>query len=283
MNIEPVSETFGARVSDVDLAHLTDDQFHAIEGAWHRFAVLLFPGQNLANDDHLDFTRRFGRLERGLKRSSKPRAGAISNVDAAGDVVAPTSLQARFNIGNSVWHTDSSYKRVGAKASLLAAHKVPSTGGETEWADMRAGYDALDADMQRWLAGKVAVHSYRFSHAWHGGLEILTDEELGDLPPVEHEIVRTHPDSGRKILFIGRHASHIIGEPLESSRKLLRELTDAAAQPPRTWKHAWQKGDLVIWDNRCVLHRGHAFPPTEPRVMVRTTVAGDASDNEWAA
>ena len=115
------------------------------------------------------------------------------------------------------------------------------------------------------------------------GLELLSAEDLEDLPPVEHPVVRTHPATGRKNLFVGRHASHIIGQPEAESRKLLRVLTEEAAQPPRTWKHQWQPGDLVIWDNRCVLHRGHEYPHEEPRVMVRTTVAGDAPDNEWAA
>jgi alpha-ketoglutarate-dependent 2,4-dichlorophenoxyacetate dioxygenase len=192
-------------------------------------------------------------------------------------------LSSRFNIGNSVWHTDSSYKSTAAKASVLAAYAVPASGGETEWADMRAGYDVLGTSMKAWLEDKVAIHSFRFSHAWHGGLEVLNNADLANLPPVEHPVTQEHPDSGRKILFIGRHASHIAGQPVAASRKLLRRLTDQSAQPPRTWKHQWSPGDLVIWDNRCVLHRGHAFDPQQARVMVRTTVAGDAPDNQWAA
>ena len=284
MEIRPIENaTLGASVEGIDLRSLGDDTFNVIEAAWHEYAVLLFPGQHLNNREHLDFSRRFGRLERGLKRSDTPSADPISNVKPDGTIASPSSLQVRFNIGNGGWHTDSSYKRVGAKASLLAAHRVPATGGETEWADMRAGYDELSNDTKAWLEDKVAVHSYRYSHAWHGGLELLSAEELEDLPPVEHPVVRTHPATGRKNLFVGRHASHIIGQSEAESRKLLRDLTEDAAQPPRTWKHRWQPGDLVIWDNRCVLHRGHEFPHQEPRVMVRTTVAGDAPDNEWAA
>ncbi len=146
---------------------------------------------------------------------------------------------------------------------------------------MRAGWDALDADMQSWLEDRTAVHDYRFSHAPFGGLEVLNEDELSHLPPVEHPIVRTHPATGRRNLFVGRHASHILGEDLDESRALLARLTDEAAQPPRTWKHKWRAGDLVIWDNRCVLHRGHRWPDDQARIMVRTTVAGDAADNEW--
>ena len=283
MKIEPVTEAFGAVVSGVSLTALSDNEFHAIETAWFQYAVLLFPTQRLTESQHFAFSERFGRLERGLQRESRPSAARIANVDANNRFLPPTSLPSRFNIGNSVWHTDSSYKSTAAKASLLAAHVVPTAGGETEWADMRAGYDVLDDSMKTWLKDKVAIHSFRFSHAWHGGLELLSDEDLANLPPVEHPITQMHPDSGRKILFIGRHASHIVGQPVPASRKLLRRLTDQSAQPPRTWKHQWSPGDLVIWDNRCVLHRGHAFDRQQARVMVRTTVAGDAPENEWAA
>ena len=283
MKIEPVTESFGAVVSGVSLTALSDNEFHAIETAWFQYAVLLFPTQRLTESEHFAFSKRFGRLERGLQRESRPSAARIANVDANNRFLPPTSLPSRFNIGNSVWHTDSSYKSTAAKASLLAAHVVPTAGGETEWADMRAGYDVLDDSMKVWLEDKVAIHSFRFSHAWHGGLELLSDEDLANLPPVEHPITQMHPDSGRKILFIGRHASHIVGQSIPASRKLLRRLTDQSAQPPRTWKHQWSPGDLVIWDNRCVLHRGHAFDRQQARVMVRTTVAGDAPENEWAA
>ncbi len=243
--------------------------------------MLVFPGQGLSDDEHLDFTRRFGRLEMGFNRSQARVVGRLTNVDADGRVAAKDSLRARFLRGNTGWHSDSSYKRIGAKASLLAAHVVPSTGGETEWADMRAAHDSLDAAQRGELEQKVAVHSYRFSHTPFGGLEIAGDD-IAHLPDVQHPVLRTHPETGRRVLFLGRHASHIIGSDEEASRKLLRDLTEWACQPPRTWRHRWQPGDLVIWDNRAVLHRGHPWPDTEARTMVRTTVAGDDPDNEWA-
>ncbi len=282
MNIEPSDATLGATVSDLDLAALGDDDFAKIKEAWHRYAVLVFPDQGLSDDAHLAFTRRFGRLERGLKRRSNVGLGRMSNIDAGGQVVDEENIQARFQRGNRDWHSDSSYKRVGAKASILAAHTVPDEGGETEWADMRAAWEALDGDMRAWLTDKVAVHSYAFSHAWHGGLEILNGKELGDLPPVEHPLMRVHPSTGRKSLFVGRHASHILGEDVRASRQTLRELTANACRPPRVWRHRWQPGDIAIWDNRCVLHRGRPWPAGQARVMARSTVAGDESDNEWA-
>lgn len=283
MNIEPASDRFGALVRDVRLAQITDSGFQQILSWWHKYAVLVFPNQHLSRVEQIAFTRRFGRLERGLSKSRKASAGMISNLDREGNPLPQSNIGQQFNIGNSVWHTDSSYKRVAAKASILSAHKVPSSGGQTEWADMRQGYDALDESMKEWLDDKIAVHSYRFSHAWHRGLDILSEDDLEQLPSVEHPIIKEHPATNDKILFVGRHASHILGEDFRSSRKLLRELTFEAAQDPRTWKHYWKVGDIGIWDNRCVLHRARRYPVDEPRAMRRTTVAGDDPNNEWAA
>ena len=282
MRVEASGATLGATVTNVDLGGLDDEGFGAVLDAWHRHAVLVFPGQHLSDEQHIAFTRRFGRLERGLTRRSTGGLGRLSNVGKDGAVVDEENIQARFQRGNREWHSDSSYKSVGAKASILAAHVVPEEGGETEWADMRTAWDALDAERQAWLEDKVAIHSYRFSHTWHGGLDILNAKELEDLPPVSHPLLRIHPQTGRKSLFVGRHASHIVGEDLASSRQLLRDLTANACVPPRIWGHRWQPGDIAIWDNRCVLHRGRPWPPGQARVMARSTVAGDDPDNEWA-
>ncbi len=281
MRIEPTEATLGATVTDVDLRRLRDGDFDEIYRAWLEFAVLLFPAQRLDDDQHLAFTRRFGRLELGFNRSAARVVGRLSNVDPDGTVAKPDSLRARFLVGNTGWHSDSSYKRIGAKASLLAAHVVPSAGGETEWADMRAANDALDPKQREQLEQKIAVHSYRFSHTPFGGIEIAGDD-IRHLPDVQHPILRTHPETGRRVLFAGRHASHIVGEDQDESRALLRRLTEEACRAPRLWKHRWSVGDLVIWDNRAVLHRGHPWPEGEARTMVRTTVAGDDPDNEWA-
>lgn len=282
MEILAADATLGAVVRGVDLVRLDDTAFRAIEQAWHQYAVLVFEGQSLTSDEHLAFSRRFGPLERGLVKSSTRLLGHLSNTLRDGSVADADSLQVRFNAGNQHWHSDSSYKRVGAKASLLSARQVPDTGGETEWADMRAAYDALQPPMQQWLEDKVAVHSFVYSHSWHGGLELVSEADLADLAPVQHAIVKAHPATGRKSLFVGRHASHIVGESVQDSRALLKRLTEQACQSPRTFKHIWQVGDLAVWDNRCVLHRGHPWPLEQARDMVRSTVAGDDPDNEWA-
>ena len=211
-------------------------------------------------------------------RRARQEFAYLSNEKKDGSLAARNSKRDLLLKGNSYWHTDSSFKRVPAKASLLAARAVPKSGGETEWADMRAAYDALDADMQAWLEDKVAVHDYAYSQGLVGGSDVILKSLL---PPVEHPVIRPHPMTGRKVLYVGRHASHIVGEDVAESRALLRRLCDDACRPPRVWKHRWAVGDLVLWDNRAVLHRGHAYPADQLRRMVRTTVAGDAARNEW--
>ena len=146
---------------------------------------------------------------------------------------------------------------------------------------MRAAYDALYDDLKAWLEDKTAIHDYRYSQGLVGGMDVLTDEDWEALPPVEHPVVRTHPATGRKNLYIGRHASRIVGEDLEESRALLKQLCEDACQPPRIFTHRWEVGDLVIWDNRCALHRGHGWPADQARVMHRTTIAAADAVNEW--
>jgi alpha-ketoglutarate-dependent 2,4-dichlorophenoxyacetate dioxygenase len=287
MNMEftPCDATLGAIGRGVDLNDAPASAVvDSILAAWREYAVLIFPEQHLGGDAHLAFTSLFGDLEISIYRSRRSPLGRLTNVREDGTVASPSSLQARMLAGNTYWHSDSSYKRVGAKASLLAAHVVPDKGGETEWADMRAAYDVLNDDMKAWLDDKTAVHDYEFSHAPFGGMEVLSKEELAHLAPVEHPVVRTHPETGRRNLFVGRHASHILGEDLATSRRLLADLTEQGAQAPRTYKHTWSPGDIVIWDNRCVLHRGHSWPDGQARTMVRTTVAGETpttESNEW--
>ncbi len=283
LRIEPGPGTLGAVVSGARLSALGDGEWRAIEAAFHEHAVLVFPKANLAEAEHLAFSRRFGRLERTLsERTPRPEISLLSNVERSGRVAGPEDKLGLFLKGNRAWHTDSSFKVVGAKASLLRAVEVPSEGGDTEWADMRAAWEALDAAAQRRLEGLTAVHSYAWSQGQQiGGETILTADEWDALPPVEHPVVRVHPATGRRNLYVGRHASHIVGMAEEDGRALLRRLTADACQPPRLFRHRWAAGDLVLWDNRCVLHRGHPWPFRDRRVMERTTVAGDG-DNPWA-
>ena len=285
VRVEPLDATLGATVRGVALDKPLDEEvFEEIRAAWLEHAVLVFPGQFLDDESHKAFSRRFGRLERtfNLRGEGTEVFARLSNVRDDGSLVQPDGSHALYLKGNSYWHTDSSFKRVPAMASLLCAKQVPDEGGETEFADMRAAWNHLDSEMQARLEGKVAVHSYRYSQGKVGGLDVLRNDDLDSLPPVEHPVVRVHPETGRKSLYIGRHASHIIGEDAEESRKLLEMLCKEACRPPRVFAHRWSAGDLVMWDNRCVLHRGRPYPPDQPREMRRTTVAGEAADNEWA-
>lgn len=283
MRIEPGEGTLGAVVRDARLAALGEGEWRRIEDAFHRHAVLVFPEAHLSEAEHIAFSRRFGPLERTLsQRTERQEISLLSNVGKDGTVAKPDDKLGLFLKGNRSWHTDSSFKKVGAKASLLRAVEVPANGGDTEWADMRAAWDALDLATQQRLGGLTAVHSYAWSQGQQvGGATILTSAEWDALPPVEHPVVRTHPATGRKNLYVGRHASHVVGMEVERGRALLRQLTADACQPPRLFRHQWRRGDLAVWDNRCVLHRGHPWPFAERRVMKRTTVAGEG-DNPWA-
>jgi alpha-ketoglutarate-dependent 2,4-dichlorophenoxyacetate dioxygenase len=285
MDITPCAATLGATITGMDLAADMDQAtFGAIEAAWYEYGVLIFPGQSLSNEAHIAFSRRFGELERSITgdTSGNPEIIMLSNVKRDGSLWPHESEHGLFLKGNTGWHTDSSFKRVPSMASLLSAHRVPESGGGTEFADMRAAYDALEPDMQAHLEGKVAVHSYMYSQGLVGGLSVLNEAEQAALPPVEHPIIRRHPKTGRKSLYIGRHASHILGEDEGESRALLQNLCDDACQSPRTITHFWNAGDIVIWDNRCILHRGQTWPGEQARVMARTTIAGESGRNEWA-
>jgi alpha-ketoglutarate-dependent taurine dioxygenase len=285
LQIVPSEATLGAVVSGVPLASLDDETFDTIERAWHEHAVLVFPEQHLLESEQVVFSRRFGSLERSLTANTTgadPEIIVLSNIREDGTLWAAESEWALFLKGNNYWHTDSSYKRVPAKGSALAARTVTDVGGETSFADMRAAYDALDPDMQRYLSDKVAVHSHAYSQGKVGGMKAVDDAEWDALPPVEHPVIRRHPATGRRSLYVGRHASHMVGANVETSRALLEQLCAEACQPQRTYTHRWQVGDLVLWDNRCVLHRGNPYPADQARHMTRTTIAGEDDGNEWS-
>ena len=277
-----MTASFGAKVTGIDLCAPSSEQWHQLEDAFLHFAVLIFPRVELSEDEHLDFARRWGPLERTLsKRTDRPEISLLSNVTRDDEVAGPDETIGLYLKGNRAWHTDSSFKKVGAMASILRAVEVPSSGGDTEFADMRAAYDALDESERRDLSNLEAVHSYAYSQGLVGGTELLGGKEWDDLPPVTHPVVRQHPRTGRKNLYIGRHISHVVGMDEEDGRRLVAGLVDRACRAPRTFRHRWSVGDIVMWDNRCVLHRGHEWPFDQRRVMRRATVAGQG-DNPWA-
>jgi alpha-ketoglutarate-dependent 2,4-dichlorophenoxyacetate dioxygenase len=278
--VTPVQGDFVARLTGVDLSRPLDEgDFGQVRDAFHRYGVVVFPEQALTDDEQIAFSERFGPLEVSLRkdrqrRIDNPRISDISNVDEKDRVFDPDDERAIYNAGNRLWHSDSSFKRVPAMASLLSGREVPPEGGETEYADLRGAWDALPADRQRGLPSLVAEHSFVYSRGLIG-YDQFTDAERAAVPPVPQAVVRTHPATGRKSLYLGSHASHILGRPVEEGRTLLRELLEFATQPQFVYRHVWRQHDLVMWDNRCALHRGRPWDERRyRRVMHRTTVAG---------
>lgn len=272
--------TLGAVVTDIDLAALDATAWRVVEDAFHRHAVLIFPGQHLTPEAQTRFGARFGVIEELV-------AGApsvpISNRKRDGTLMADDEPGMKIMMGNEGWHTDSSYMRLSAKASVLSAHVVPSRGGQTAWADMRAAWDALDEATQARLETLSAYHSLRYSQAQIGhDAKVGSSYGLTDDPPPLRPLVKTHPITGRKSLYIGRHAFGIPGLDPDESKQLLADLVAFACRPPRVYEHDWRPGDVVIWDNRCVLHRARLYDHAEPRVMVHVRVAGDPA-SELAA
>lgn len=273
ITIEPLQATLGARIRGIRLASLSNDDWALVHAAFLEYAVLVFPGQNLTSDEQAAFGRRFGPFE---PITANEGLTPITNLQKDGSLRDPDDPIMHIIRGNEGWHTDSSYMPVSAKASVLSAHVVPSTGGQTEWADMRAAYDSLDETMKQRIAGLSAYHSIVYSQRRRGWDDAPTGAygygvENEPLRP----LVKVHPETGRKSLFIGRHAHDIPGIDPEESAQLLEELLDFACQPPRTYEHQWTPGDVIVWDNRCVLHRARPWDYAEPRLMKHTRIKGD--------
>jgi alpha-ketoglutarate-dependent taurine dioxygenase len=271
IRIEPLDATFGAVVTGVRLDDLDSASFSQIERTFHEFAVLVFPAQHLAEAQQIAFAQRFGEIEQVREAED---ITSLTNTTPDGGVVGADHPVMSIMRGNSGWHTDSSYMPVSARASVLSAHVVPSGAGGTEWADMRAAYDALDDATRSIVDRASALHSIKYSQAragetrWAGyGFQVET--------PPRRPLVKIHPVTGRRALFIGRHAYDVDGLTAAESEALLDRLVDEACRPPRVYTHRWSVGDCVIWDNRCVLHRAEPWAWDEPRVMKHTRIAGD--------
>jgi alpha-ketoglutarate-dependent 2,4-dichlorophenoxyacetate dioxygenase len=269
---------FAARIDGVDLARPVDEPtWAAVSKALDEHSVLVFRGQSLDDDAQIAFSRRFGPLE--ITRSMNPAAGTPfarqSNLDIkTGEVIPPDDRRMVYQLANMLWHSDSSFKEVPSLCSLLSARIVPPEGGATEFASARCAYPTLPEPLTRRVETAVAVHDFAWSRDQiRPGF--FTEKERAEYPPVRHPVVRTNPVNGRKSLFLGAHASHIVGMPVEDGRALLKTLLDHVTQPQFRYRHEWQEGDLVVWDNRCVLHRATPFDTTRhKRLMQRTTVSG---------
>lgn len=273
--IKPIDATLGAVVTDIDLARLDAEAWACVKNAFHEYALLVFPDQNLSVVEQSSFGARFGEIEDlipGMGIKSVP----LSNQKGDGSILQPDEPLYATLRGNEGWHTDSTYMPLAAKASLLSAQVVPSSGGETGFADMRAAYDALDDEKKLLIENLSAYHSLYHSQAEAGyiikpGAGYGYHTKGAPLRP----LVKIHPETGRPSLFIGRHAYGIPGLSETRSTSLLAELLDFACQPPRTYTHEWQVGDIVLWDNRCLLHKACPYDYNEARVVRTTRISGD--------
>jgi alpha-ketoglutarate-dependent 2,4-dichlorophenoxyacetate dioxygenase len=284
MEICQLHPGFVGEVSGVDVTRpLTPDEVKAIEAGMDRYAVLVFHDQRLTDEQQMLFTRNFGVIEdaRGGNitkvedRRLQVGMNDVSNLGKDGQPMARDSRQRLFNLGNMLWHSDSSFRAIPAKYSLLSARVVNPVGGNTEYADMRAAYDALDDATRKEIADLICEHSLMYSRGSLGFLD-YSEEERAMFRPVRQRLVRTHPVTGRKSLYLSSHAGAIVGMPMPEARILLRDLTEHATQPRFVHVHRWTQWDLVIWDNRQVMHRVRRYDERQPRDMRRTTLAGDA-------
>ena len=283
LTIRQVGSCFAGEVEGIDLAKpLSPENAAVIHAGMDRYAVLVFHGRPVTLEQQMAFTLALGPIEDAVRTSLRddhhqrlPTTFAdVSNLDGDNRVFTRDARPRLFALGNRLWHSDSSFKPTPAKYSLLHAHRIPSRGGNTEFADMRAAWDALDAETQTLCEGLICEHSQIYSRQQIGFTE-FTDEERARFAPVRQVLVRTHPVTGRKSLYLSSHAGGIVGWPVPEARAFLRDLVEHATQRQFVYSHRWQVGDLVMWDNRQTMHRARPFPAEEPRDVRRTTLAGD--------
>jgi alpha-ketoglutarate-dependent taurine dioxygenase len=274
--VEPLDKTFGAVVRDIDLRDLDAAAFDALYQTWLAYGLLIFPGQNLGKPEQVAFARRFGGLVEELK------AVEISNVKPDGSLRdAPDDDMMKIIRGNMHWHQDSTYMPVQAKGAVFSAHVVPSRQGDTAFADMRDAYDALDEATRERIGSLSAYHSLEHSQRSVGEETKKEDSEyfgygmnVADVPL--RPLVKVHPETGRKALAVGRHAYGIPGLPETESAELIARLNDFAVEDARRiYQHRWTAGDIVVWDNRCLMHKACEWDFSEPRVMLHSRIKGD--------
>lgn len=287
---DPARPDFVAEVTGIDLRQpVTPADVAAIDAGMARYAVLVFRDQPLDDDQQLAFTRHFGPLEaatgdiaQGAERRLRMEINDISNLDKNNAVLGRDDRKRLFALGNMLWHSDSSFKATPAKYSLLSARILPDRDGNTQFADMRAAWDTLDAETQALVRDLVCDHSQIFSRGLLGFGD-FTDEERVKFAPVPQRLVRRHPETGRLSLFLSAHAGAIHGWPVPEARALLRDLTEHATQRERVHSHVWRPHDLVMWDNRTTMHRARRYPAEQVRDLRRTTIADSAPTLQQAA
>jgi len=276
LTVRPLTPRLGAEISGVDLSgELTDDAFRALYQAFLRYEVLLFPPHDLPPARQVAFGRRFGELQVHVMNQyhadGHPELYRLSNIDERGK---PTGRHP--DKGTLAWHTDGSWQRVTGQATLIYGEVMPDRGGETHFCDMYGAYERLDEAWKARIANLRAVHNLDFSRNRRHGEDPLTDAQRLAKPPVDHPVVRTHPETGRKCLYLGDHAEYIVGMPYDEGRALIEALNALAVHPDLTYEHRWTARQLLVWDNRCVMHRATAFDTAkQPRVIRRCTVLGE--------
>jgi len=274
-DLRPLTPKLGAEISSVTLADgVSADTFRAIYRAFLRYQVLLFPPQDLPPAQQVAFGRQFGEVQVHVMSQYHadgfPELYRLSNLDANGN---PNGRHP--DRGTLAWHTDGSWQRVTGQATIIYGEIVPGSGGETHFCDMYGAYERLDDAWKARVAGLRAVHNLDFSRTRRHGEDPMTEEQKRAKPPVDHPIVRTHPETGRKCIYLGDHAEYVLGMPYDEGRALIEALNAMAVHPDLTYEHRWKPRQLLVWDNRCVMHRATAYDPaSERRVVRRCTVLG---------
>ena len=276
MHLSPLTPNLGAEVSGLELSlDLDDAEFHALYQAFLRYQVLLFPPQDLPPGNQVAFARRFGEVQVHVMNQyhadGYPELYRLSNLDRNGN---PSGHHP--DRGTLAWHTDGSWQRVTGQATIIYGEVMPQSGGETHFCDMYCAYERLSPSWKKRIAGLRAVHNLDFSRNRRHGEDPLTDAQRLARPPVDHPIVRTHPQTGRKCLFLGDHAEYVLGLPNDEGRGLIEELNALAVHADLTYEHRWKARELLVWDNRCVMHRATPYDAAaQGRVIRRCTVLGE--------
>jgi alpha-ketoglutarate-dependent 2,4-dichlorophenoxyacetate dioxygenase len=286
ISIYPITEDFAAEIG-VDLAHLSSEDVASIKQAFWKYAVLIFPEQHLTEEQHVEFATHIGPIEPSIgayrpeaKLRLRPDLVDISNLTHRGQIWGENSKVRGLNLGNRLWHTDSSFKYLPARASLLYARSIAPIGGHTEFADMRAAYDALPDGMKHQLEGLVAEHALAYSRM-RTGFTNFSESERKELPPVPQVMVRRIPENGRKSLYIASHIGQVLGMSDAEGMALVDGLIALATQRQFVYTHRWRLHDLVMWDDRCTMHRGTEFDDLRfTRDMHRATVSDIANTCE---
>lgn len=289
LSVHPLHPTFAAEIRGLDVANADADALEIVAKTMDQYGVAIVRDQQLTNEEQIAFAEHFGPIEPSVtryradnrQRIERAEIVDVSNLDVD-DKPRPVHDRLRMLLlGNRLWHTDSSFRAVGGALSMLYSRSVPPEGGDTEFSDNRTAYDRLPDAVKSRIDPLMAEHSLMTSRETLGFTD-FSAEERAALPPVQHPVVRRSLASGRKALYIGSHASHIVGEPVPEGRMLLRDLVEHATQREFVYAHAWRVGDLVIWDNRCTMHRGKAYDERHPRDMRRVTTSdvGPASNLE---